>query len=137
MQNLCNFSRVNYQFSWDVRRSVYIRCFFKCYLGELVHLNWSSGDLKKMLMGPTGLHHQDQKLIYKDKERDSIAFLDIVGVEDRSKIVLVVDLISQERRLLEMRRTAKMEKASECISDVSLEVDRLAGQVRNQPCKWK
>ncbi|CAI0376177.1 unnamed protein product [Linum tenue] len=28
----------------------------------------SFGELKKMLTGPTGLHHQDQKLIYKDKE---------------------------------------------------------------------
>lgn len=82
-----------------------------------------------MLSGPTGLHHQDQKLIYKDKERDSNAFLDTAGVKDRSKIVLVEDPISQEKRYLEMRRTAKMEKASKSISEVSLEVDRLVGQV--------
>ncbi|PKI38332.1 hypothetical protein CRG98_041243 [Punica granatum] len=89
----------------------------------------SFGDLKKMLTGPTGLHHEDQKLIYKDKERDSKAFLDIVGVKDRSKIVLVEDALSRERRFLEMRRNAKMEKASKSISEISLEVDRLAGQV--------
>lgn len=82
-----------------------------------------------MLSGPTGLHHQDQKLIYKDKERDSKAFLDMAGVKDRSKIVLVEDPISQEKRLLEMRKNAKMEKASKSISEISLEVDRLAGQV--------
>lgn len=87
------------------------------------------GELKKMLVGPTGLHHQDQKLIYKDKERDSKAFLDISGVKDRSKIVLVEDALSQEKRYLEMRRTAKMEKASQSISEISLEVDRLAGRV--------
>ncbi|KAF5732330.1 BAG family molecular chaperone regulator 1 [Tripterygium wilfordii] len=87
------------------------------------------GELKKILTGPTGLHHQDQKLIYKDKERDSKAFLDTTGVKDRSKIVLVEDPISQERRFLEMRKNAKMEKASKSISDISLEVDRLAGQV--------
>lgn len=89
----------------------------------------SFGELKKMLTGPTGLHHQDQKLIFKDKERDSNAFLDIVGVKDRSKIVLVEDPISQEKRLLEMRRNAKMEKASKSISEISLQVDRLAGRV--------
>lgn len=88
-----------------------------------------AGELKKLLTGPTGLHHQDQKLIYKDKERDSNAFLDIVGVKDRSKMVLIEDPISQEKRLLELRRNAKMEKASKSISDISLEVDRLAGQV--------
>lgn len=82
-----------------------------------------------MLSGPTGLHHEDQKLIYKDKERDSKAFLDTAGVKDRSKIVLVEDPISQERRYLEMRRNAKMEKASKSISEISLVVDRLAGQV--------
>ncbi|XP_022765303.1 BAG family molecular chaperone regulator 1-like [Durio zibethinus] len=87
------------------------------------------GELKKMLTGPTGLHHQDQKLLYKDKERDSNAFLDMAGVKDKSKIVLVEDPISREKRLLEMRKNAKMEKASKSISEISLEVDRLAGQV--------
>lgn len=82
-----------------------------------------------MLTGPTGLHHQDQKLLFKDKERDSSAFLDTVGVKDKSKIVLMEDPISQEKRYLEMRKTAKMEKAAKSISEISLEVDRLAGQV--------
>ncbi|KAK6135300.1 hypothetical protein DH2020_030942 [Rehmannia glutinosa] len=86
-------------------------------------------ELKKMLSGPTGLHHQDQKLIYKDKERDSKAFLDTAGVKDKSKIVLQEDPISQEKRYLEMRKNAKMEKAAKSVSEISLEVDRLAGQV--------
>ncbi|XP_010555653.1 PREDICTED: BAG family molecular chaperone regulator 1-like [Tarenaya hassleriana] len=87
------------------------------------------GELKKMLSGPTGLHHQDQKIMYKDKERDSKAFLDIVGVKDKSKMVLVEDPISQEKRLLEMRKNAKTEKASKAIADISFEVDRLGGRV--------
>ncbi|KAE9592607.1 hypothetical protein Lal_00028627 [Lupinus albus] len=87
------------------------------------------GELKKMLSGPTGLHHEDQKLFYKDKERDSKAFLDIVGVKDKSKIVLKEDPISQEKRYLEMRKNAKMEKAAKSVSEISLEVDRLGGRV--------
>ncbi|KAL3647377.1 hypothetical protein CASFOL_008345 [Castilleja foliolosa] len=87
------------------------------------------GELKKMLSGPTGLHHQDQKLFYKDKERDSKAFLDTSGVKDKSKIVLQEDPISQEKRYLEMRKNAKMEKAAKSISEISLDVDRLGGQV--------
>ncbi|ESR35095.1 hypothetical protein CICLE_v10005288mg [Citrus x clementina] len=96
-----------------------------------IHINSQAtfGELKKLLTGPTGLHHEDQKLIYKDKERDSKAFLDVVGVKDKSKLVLVEDPISQEKRLLEMRKNAKLEKASKSISEISLEVDRLAGQV--------
>lgn len=85
-----------------------------------------------MLTGPTGLHHEDQKLIYKDKERASKTFLDAVGVKDKSKMVLVEDPISQEKRYLEARKNAKMEKAAKSISEISLEVDRLAGQVQIQ-----
>ncbi|KAJ8771441.1 hypothetical protein K2173_026618 [Erythroxylum novogranatense] len=87
------------------------------------------GELKKILTGRTGLHHQDQKLIFKDKERDSKAFLDMSGVKDKSKLVLFEDPISQEKRFLEMRKNAKMEKASKSISEISLEVDRLAVEV--------
>ncbi|KAL9271080.1 BAG family molecular chaperone regulator 1-like protein [Drosera capensis] len=87
------------------------------------------GELKKKLQAATGLHHQDQKLFFKDKERDSKAYLDVVGVKDKSKIVLVEDSISQDKRFLEMRKNAKMEKAAKSISDISLEVDRLASQV--------
>ncbi|GAB2222055.1 hypothetical protein Drorol1_Dr00013253 [Drosera rotundifolia] len=87
------------------------------------------GELKKKLQGATGLHHQDQKLFYKDKERDSNAFLDMVGLKDKSKVVLVEDPISQEKRYIEMRKNAKMEKAAKSISEISLEVDRLSAQV--------
>lgn len=102
--------------------------------GSIYHeINISSqatfGELKKMLTGPTGLHHQDQKLLYKDKERDNNAFLDICGVKDKSKIVVIEDPLSQEKRYLELRKNAKMEKAAKTISDISFEVDRLAGQV--------
>lgn len=102
--------------------------------GSIYHeVNISSqatfGELKKMLSGPTGLHHQAQKLYFKDKERDNNAFLDIVGVKEKSKLVVVEDPISQERRYLEMQKNAKMEKAFKSISEISLEVDRLAGQV--------
>ncbi|CAL0315989.1 unnamed protein product [Lupinus luteus] len=102
--------------------------------GSTYHeLNISSqatfGELKKMLTGPTGLHHQDQKLYYKEKERDSKVFLDMVGVKDKSKIVVMEDPISKERRYLEMRKNAKMEKATKYISEISFEVDRLGGRV--------
>ncbi|KAF8413101.1 hypothetical protein HHK36_001077 [Tetracentron sinense] len=96
-----------------------------------IHISSQStfGDLKKLLAAPTGLHHLDQKLLFKDKERDSNAYLDIVGVKDKSKIVLVEDPTSKERRCLEMRKNAKLEKASKSISEISLEVDKLAAQV--------
>lgn len=83
-----------------------------------------------MLTGPTGLHHEDQKLIYKDKERGSKSFLDVVGVKDRSKMVLLEDPIGREKRLIEARKAAKILKNTKLISDIGLEVDRIGGQVQ-------
>ncbi|XP_052210217.1 BAG family molecular chaperone regulator 1-like [Diospyros lotus] len=85
----------------------------------------SFGELKKMLAGPTGLHPQDQKLIYRDKERNSKAFLDVAGVTDGSKIVLVEDVTSRERRLL----NDNMDKAPKAIAEIGLEIDTLAKKV--------
>ena len=96
---------------------------------SLNHFLLDAGELKKMLSGPTGIHHQDQKLMYKEKERDSKAFLDVSGVKDKSKMVLTEDPIGQEKRFLEMKKIAKTEKASKADSDISLEVDRLGGRV--------
>ncbi|XP_062146518.1 BAG family molecular chaperone regulator 1-like [Alnus glutinosa] len=89
----------------------------------------SFGELKKMLAESTGLYPQDQKLIFKNKERDSKAYLDAARVKDGSKIVLVEDIESRERRCLEMLKNAKFEKASKSLAEISLEVDKLAGQV--------
>lgn len=85
--------------------------------------------MKKKLAEPTGLHPQDQKLIFKDKERDSKAFLDVARVKDGSKIVLVEDVASRERRCLEKLRNAKVEKASKSLAEINLAVDKLQVQV--------
>ncbi|KAJ8500166.1 hypothetical protein OPV22_010718 [Ensete ventricosum] len=87
------------------------------------------GELKKALSAKTGLHPLDMKLLYKDKERESTAFLDTAGVKDKSKVVLEEDPTAQAKRLLEMRKTDKMEKAAKSIAAISLEVDRLASKV--------
>lgn len=89
------------------------------------------GELKKLLAGPTGLHPEDQKIFYKEKERDSKGFLDVAGLKDGSKLVLIEDEISREKRYLESRRNAKMENASKEITAIRLEIDKLAKQVAN------
>ncbi|XP_008670335.1 BAG family molecular chaperone regulator 1 [Zea mays] len=89
----------------------------------------SFGELKKMLSARTGLHPEDQKLVYKDKERDSKAFLDMAGVKDRSKMVLLEDPAAQAKRLLEQRRADKAERAAKSISRISLDVDKLVTKV--------
>ncbi|PQQ21406.1 BAG family molecular chaperone regulator 1 [Prunus yedoensis var. nudiflora] len=89
----------------------------------------SFGELKKMLAEPTKLHHLDQKLIFKNKERDSKEYLDVARVKDGSKIVLEEDIVSRERRCVELLRNANAEKSSKSLAEINLEVDKLAGQV--------
>ncbi|KAK1586969.1 hypothetical protein Q3G72_008150 [Acer saccharum] len=89
----------------------------------------SFGELKKILAERTGLHPEEQKLIYKKKERDSKAYLDGARVKNGSKFVLVEDIASRERRCLEMLKNARIEKASKALAEISLEVDKLAHQV--------
>jgi hypothetical protein len=90
----------------------------------------SAGELKKLLSEKTGLHPDDQKVVYKDKERDSKAFLDMAGVKDRSKMVMLEDPAAKAKRLLEERRTGKAERAAKAIARAALDVDKLATKVR-------
>ncbi|CAI9762441.1 unnamed protein product [Fraxinus pennsylvanica] len=102
---------------------------------SVLKLPFTFGELKKMLAEPMGLHYHGQKLFYKDKERDSNAFLDTIGVKNKSKLVLMEDpIISQEKRYIEMRKKAKMGKTTKFISKISLEVDRFGGQVIPEAC---
>ncbi|VAI20043.1 unnamed protein product [Triticum turgidum subsp. durum] len=92
----------------------------------------SFGDVKKMMSEKTGLHHEDQKVLYKGKEMDSKAFLDMSGVKDRSKLALLEDPDAQAKRLIEQRRADKAHRASKSVSRISLDVDKLATKVRRR-----
>ncbi|XP_024986058.1 BAG family molecular chaperone regulator 1-like [Cynara cardunculus var. scolymus] len=86
-------------------------------------------ELKKILGGPTGLNPLDQKIVFKDKERDSKAYLDVAGVKDGSRMVVFDDILSREKRLLENLKSTKVDRAKKEIVDISTEIDRLAKQV--------
>lgn len=88
-----------------------------------------AGELKKSLAEPTGLHPEEQKLIYKHKERDSKAYLDATRVKNGSKIVLVEDSLSKERRCLEMLKNEKFKKSSKLLNEMNLEVNNLSQEV--------
>ncbi|KAH6774124.1 BCL-2-associated athanogene 1 [Perilla frutescens var. hirtella] len=92
------------------------------------HANF--GELKNSLSGPTGLQPKHQKLMFKEKERDSKLFLDAAGVKDGSKIILIEDEdgdeLCRERRRFESYDDGKLEKALKDIAAVRFEVDNLA-----------
>ncbi|KAI4327013.1 hypothetical protein L6164_019518 [Bauhinia variegata] len=100
-----------------------------CYHEIRISSHASFGELKKMLAEPTGLHPQDQKLFFKKKERDSKSYLDLARVKDGSKMVLIEDIDSRERRRLETIKLANRERNSKCLAEIKVEVDKLAKQV--------
>lgn len=86
--------------------------------------------MKKLLTADSGLQPAEQRLLYKGKQRGDSEYLDACGVKNRSKIVLVEDSTSLERRYTEMRKNARMQRAHRAVSTISLDVDKLADQVQ-------
>ncbi|OIT31323.1 PREDICTED: BAG family molecular chaperone regulator 3-like isoform X1 [Nicotiana attenuata] len=87
------------------------------------------GELKKLLTEETGLQPGEQRLIIRGKERENGEYLDMCGVKDRSKVILIEDPESKEKRFMQMRKNAKIQAAYRLINDVSTEIDKLAEQI--------
>lgn len=87
------------------------------------------GEVKKVMSEETGLKVEEQRVVYRGKERENGEFLDVCGVKDRSKLVLVQDPSSIERRFIQMRINAKIQTANRAINNVSLQLDQLVDQV--------
>lgn len=87
------------------------------------------GDLKRVLASETGLEPKEQRLLYKGKEKDDEECLDMVGVKDMSKIILLEDPASKERKHEEMKKNQGMLKAYEAVAKVRAEVDMLSQKV--------
>nr|GEU61603.1 BAG family molecular chaperone regulator 1-like [Tanacetum cinerariifolium] len=97
----------------------------------------TGGELKKVLVKTTLLNLLYQKIVYKDKERDSKAYLDVAGVKDGSRMVLFDDIMSREKRLVENLKTMKIEKAKTKIVSITSEIDKLAKQVAEGDVKLR
>lgn len=87
------------------------------------------GDLKRLLAHETGLEPKEQRLIFKGKEKENEDCLHMVGVVDMSKVVLLEDPASRERKLQERKKDNGIEKAYEAIAKVRGEVDKLTKKV--------
>lgn len=87
------------------------------------------GDLKRILAQETGLEPQEQRLLFRGKQKDDDECLHMVGVKDMSKIVLMEDPASKERKLEEMKRNEGISRACEAVAQVRAEVDKLSEKV--------
>lgn len=87
------------------------------------------GDLKRILALETGLEPQEQRLLFRGKEKDDGECLHMVGVKDMSKVILLEDPASKERKLEQMKRDEGISKACEAVACVRAEVDKLSDKV--------
>lgn len=96
---------------------------------------FNEGDLKRILAQETGLEPQEQRLLFRGKQKDDDECLHMVGVKDMSKIVLMEDPASKERKLEEMKRNEGISRACEAIAQVRAEVDKLSEKVSPKGAK--
>lgn len=85
--------------------------------------------MKKLLAHMTGLQPEEQRLFLEGKEKDNEEHLPMEGVMDKSKLLLLEDAASEERKLEEIRKHNEMLKASKAVTEVRAEVDVLAERV--------
>ncbi|XP_062015800.1 BAG family molecular chaperone regulator 4-like isoform X1 [Rosa rugosa] len=101
------------------------------YHDVTVHCRSTFGDLKRILANETGLEPKAQRLLYRGKEKDDVECLHIAGVKDMSKIMLLEDPASKEKKLEEMNKNQGILKAYEEVAKVRAQVDKLSQKIEN------
>ncbi|KAF3448064.1 hypothetical protein FNV43_RR08772 [Rhamnella rubrinervis] len=87
------------------------------------------GDIKKVVSQRTGLEPNEQRLLFRGKEKDDEEHLHLAGVKDNSKILLMEEPATKERKVEEVKKSNEVLKASEAIAGIRSEVDKLSEKV--------
>ncbi|XP_052207697.1 BAG family molecular chaperone regulator 4-like isoform X2 [Diospyros lotus] len=86
------------------------------------------GDLKRVLANETGLEPKEQRLLFRGKEKNDEEYLHMVGVVDMSKVILLEDPASKERKLKEKKRNQCILNAYQAVAKVRADADKLPDQ---------
>ncbi|XP_062002452.1 BAG family molecular chaperone regulator 4 [Rosa rugosa] len=90
------------------------------------------GELKGLVSEKTGVKPEEQKLLFRGKEKEDEEHLDAAGVRDNSRVMLLQEPKRKERNVGEVNESNEMlsdaaeAKAFEAIAGVRAEVDSLA-----------
>lgn len=95
------------------------------------------GDLKRVLAHETGLEPKEQRLLFRGKEKENDECLHMVGVKEMSKVILLEDPASKEKKLEEMMKDQGILKAYEAVAKVRVEVDKQSEKVGIPTVRWK
>ncbi|KAH9673099.1 BAG family molecular chaperone regulator 4 [Citrus sinensis] len=108
--------------------------------GPVIRINVARGDLKKAISEKTGLDPQEQKVLFRGKEKEDNEHLDVSGMKDKSKVLLLEELTNKEKKPKEVKDSPEkkheyakdseeMRKALQAIAGVRAEVDKLSERV--------
>lgn len=84
--------------------------------------------MKKLLVQDTGLQPQEQRLLFRGKEKEDGEPLHLAGVKDKAKLILVEDPAAREKKMLEQRKLEHIARTCQAINKVRGEVDKLSTQ---------
>ncbi|XP_044473283.1 BAG family molecular chaperone regulator 4 [Mangifera indica] len=88
------------------------------------------GELKRAIEEKTKLGPQQQKLLFRGKEREDSEHLHASGLKDKSKVLLLEELTNEEEKKPEdMEDSEEMRKALQSVAGVRAEIDKLSERV--------
>lgn len=89
-----------------------------------------TGELKRAIEEKTKLGPQQQKLLFRGKEREDSEHLHASGLKDKSKVLLLEELTNEEEKKPEdMEDSEEMRKALQSVAGVRAEIDKLSERV--------
>ncbi|KAG0578548.1 hypothetical protein KC19_4G032000 [Ceratodon purpureus] len=89
------------------------------------------GDVKRLLIGDTGLQPSEMRLLFRGKEKEDGEPLHVAGVKDKAKLILVEDPAAREKKIQEQRKLDRIAQTCQAIGIIRGEVDKWATQVTN------
>ncbi|KAK8958515.1 BAG family molecular chaperone regulator 1 [Platanthera guangdongensis] len=79
--------------------------------------------VRKLLWKKTGIHHREQKLLFKERESASRAYLYTAGINDGSRLIMEEDLTTWAKHLPEMRRNARADRVAKLLVTITVAID--------------
>ncbi|CAA2966771.1 BAG family molecular chaperone regulator 4-like isoform X2 [Olea europaea var. sylvestris] len=95
----------------------------------VVPANSTFGDLKLMVTQSIGLDPETHKLVFRGKEKEDNEHLQLAGVKDMSKMLLMEDTTCKEERPVEVAQTSVVSRGGAAVAEIRKDIDELSEQV--------
>nr|GMD29240.1 BAG family molecular chaperone regulator 4-like [Ipomoea batatas] len=103
--------------------------FDSCYHDVTIPAQSTFGELKEVVWHKSGLEPKVQRLLFQGKEKENNECLHMAGVKDMSKVILLEDPASKDKKMKELMKNPGTLAAYEAVSIVRAQVDKLSNKV--------